>query len=135
MALIQANWNPTDRQLRQFSAICAVALPLVGWIWSASTQLIGWLAAAGLAVAVVGWVAPRIVAPIFVGLTLITMPIGIVVGELAMLLIYVLVFLPMGAIFWLMGRNRLELIWDRRAPSYWRPKAQPKSVANYYRQS
>ncbi len=135
MTLIQVNWNPSNRQLRQFGVICAVALPLVGWLWSAKPGVIGWLALVGVALAGLGWGALRTLAPIFIGMMLVTTPIGIVVGELAMFLVYVAVFLPIGAIFRILRRDRLQLHWDHQAASYWRPKAQPKSVASYYHQS
>ena len=34
MKLVEINWNPTDRQLRQFGMIALVALPALGWLWS-----------------------------------------------------------------------------------------------------
>lgn len=32
MRLVQMDWHPQDRQLRQFGIICLLALPLVGWL-------------------------------------------------------------------------------------------------------
>ncbi len=52
MALIETNWNPTSRQLRQFGGLCLVALPLLGWLWSASSTMIATLAGIGLLIAV-----------------------------------------------------------------------------------
>ena len=135
MALLEINWNPTSRQLRQFGGLCLVALPLLGWLWSGTSTVIATLAGIGLLIAVATWVYPKAIAPLFVGLMLITVPIGMVVGELAMFLIYMTVFLPIGIFFRITSRDRLRLNLDRQATSYWQPKRQPRSVASYYRQS
>ena len=135
MALIETNFRPTTRQLRQFSGICCVALPLLGYWWSGSPTVVGWLAVVGATIAVTGWLAPKWITPLFVGLMLITVPIGMAISEVAMLLIYVLVFLPIGILFRLMSRDRLQLHVDRQAPTYWQDKPKPRSVATYYRQS
>ena len=135
MKLIEINWQPTDRQLRQFGIICLVALPAIGWFWGAGPQLITGLAIAGGVLALAGLVAPRLLKPVFLGLSILVMPIGLVIGELAMVLIYFGVFLPIGLVFRVVRRDALHLKCDRNQPSYWKPKQQPASVASYYRQS
>ena len=135
MALIELNWNPTSRQLRQFGGICLVALPLLGWLWSANATVIATLALIGLLMALAAWLYPQAIAPLFVGLMLITAPIGMVIGEVAMFLIFVTVFLPIGMFFRVMARDRLQRKLDRDSSSYWQPKRPPSSVASYYRQS
>lgn len=135
MSLVELNWNPSHRQLRQFGVLCLILLPILGWLWSANSTAIAILAGVGAVIAATAAVIPQLVSPLFVGLMLITIPIGLVIGELAMFLIYVLVFLPIGIAFRVMGRDRLELKLNREQASYWRTKSQPKSVASYYRQS
>jgi hypothetical protein len=135
MPLFELNRQPTTRQLRQFGAMCLVALPLVGWLWGGSGLTLGILAAIGLVLAALGGVAPRALAPVFVGLSLVTIPIGLVIGELILLMIYFGLLLPIGLAFRLIGRDALELTVDRSAPTYWRMKRQPDDVARYYRQS
>jgi hypothetical protein len=135
MALIQPNWNPSSRQLRQFGGICFVALPLLAWIWSRNMNTTAAFAGIGLLLTIVSCVYPKAILPLFVGLTMVTAPIGMVMGELAMVLVYMSVFLPIGIFFRLTSRDRLGLKLDRRAKSYWKTKRQPKSIASYYRQS
>ena len=135
MALIELNWHPTTRQLRQFGGLCLVALPALGWLWTGSPTLIATLAVIGLMMASAAWIYPKAIAPVFVGLLLITAPIGMVIGEIAMFLIFVMVFLPIGMFFRVIARDRLQRKLDRDATSYWQPKRQPSSVASYYRQS
>ena len=52
MKLIQANWNPAPRQLRQFAATCLIVAPLLGWLWGAPSDVLFGLAVAGLIVMV-----------------------------------------------------------------------------------
>ena len=135
MKLVEINWKPTDRQLRQFGAICLVALPVIGWFWSANITAIGILAGVGLLLAVGGWIWPQILKPIFLGLSLVATPIGMVVGELAMLFIYYAVFLPFGLVFRAIDRDALQMRVQRGSKTYWQPKKQATSAASYYRQS
>jgi len=135
MRLLELNRHPSDRQLRQFAAISLLALPLVGWLWGAGGTTLGVLVAIGLLLVVVSLVRPNLIAPLFVGLMMVATPIGLVIGELAMVLIYFGVFLPIGLAFRLLGRDALRLKRDRESATYWQDKQQPQNVANYYRQS
>jgi hypothetical protein len=135
MKLVEINWQPTDRQLRQFGEICFVALPAIAWLWGASLSVIVILAAIGLAVALVGMIAPPALKYLFLALSLVATPIGVVVGELAMLGIYFGCILPIGIVFRFLKRDALRLQLDRNAASYWESKKQPTSLASYYRQS
>lgn len=134
MALIEANWRPTTRQLRQFGVACLVAFPLLGWIWGAAASVLLWLVVAGAACALVGFVFPKLLVPLFVGITAVTLPIGIVVGELGLLFLYFFVLLPIGLTFRLLGRDPLEREADPEAESYWRARGQGVDPASYYRQ-
>ena len=134
MKLVAINWQPADRQLKQFGLVALGALPFLGWLWGAERQLILILALIGAGLAALAFVSPRAVKPIFLGLTLLTLPIGMVVGELFLLLLYYVVFLPTGMIFRLLGRDALQRNLDPAAPTYWQPKAQPTGPASYFHQ-
>lgn len=133
MSLIEINWSPTSRQLRQFGLLCVVLLPLVGWLWSAPTIVLWTLASVGAILAGLAFLRPQFVSPIFIGLIIMTAPIGMVIGELAMLLIYFAIFLPIGFVFRVLRRDALQLKIDRTAESYWQDKEPPKNAASYYR--
>ena len=115
MTLVEINWKPTDRQLRQFGIICLIALPLVGWIWGATPLVLGALVTIGLLLAVAGVAIPKALKPVFLALTILATPIGIVIGEVVMLLIYFGVFLPMGLVFRLLKRDALQIKRDQHA--------------------
>ena len=78
------------------------------------------------------WYRPRLVSPVFWALMLLATPIGLVVGELAMLSLYLLVFCPMGLIFRLRKRDALGIRTSSRQ-SYWSEKSEPTSSESYYR--
>ena len=80
-------------------------------------------------------VRPSLLRIPFLGAMLVALPFGIVISELILLAIYFLVFAPVALWFKLMGRDALERRLDRAAASYWRPKAQPRGVESYFRQS
>jgi hypothetical protein len=143
MKLIDFNWNPTDRQLKQFGVACFIALPLLGWLWTSNPLEIGggavpplmWgLAGLGLVLAVVSLIKPQAIKPLFIAVSLVAFPIGLIVGELMLLLMFMLIFTPMALIFRLVGRDALQRKIDRRAKSYWQPKAQAHDSRSYYRQ-
>lgn len=133
MKLVQMNWHPSDQQLQQFGMISLLALPGIAVLWGASQDLVATLLAFGVALALTGIVRPRALRIPFVALCLFTIPIGLVVSEATLALMYLLVFLPIGGVFRLLRRDALSL---HREPveSYWKPRSSPTSVASYYRQ-
>ena len=135
MPLVELNWSPSDRQLRQFAVACMIALPALGWLWGLSSPSVLVLGISGLVLVGAGMAFPKFLKPVFVFLMLVTSPIGIVVGELALLLIYFGVFLPFSLAFRIIGRDALQLKRPRSAESHWQPRKQPAEIRSYYRQS
>jgi len=145
MAAIDLNLDPSDKQLRQFGLISLVALPLLGWLfmgkpmpssWEAiHTQRIGLPAIVGLIAGVVAWLRPSLLKWIFVAISVVTFPIGFVLGEVIMLTIFAIAFVPMALLFRVLQRDALQRKVDKDAETYWQSKEQPKGVTSYYRQS
>ena len=145
MSAISLNLKPTDRQLRQFGLIAFVALPLLGWVFSGKptpetwrtghTTIIGALASVGTTLAVLALLKPRVLKWLFVGACVAAFPIGFVVGEIVVLLIFLLGFVPMALIFRLIKRDALDRNLDRSCESYWQPKQPARNASSYYRQS
>lgn len=133
MKLVQINWSPDRRQLRQFGLFSLLALPGLGWLWDAPLPVMNGLLAAGTTAALVAVFKPQWLKLPFIGLSLITIPIGLVVSELTLLMMFLGVFLPIGMVFRMARRDSLQL---RAVPasSYWRPKARPRGAASYYKQ-
>lgn len=140
MKLVEMNFSPSDRQLRQFGLTAMVALPLLGWLWGGDGPLevnpitVGITGAIGAVLATVGLLWPPAIKPVFVGLMLLTLPIGMVISEIAMAATFYGLFVPLGLFFWLIGRDVLELKFDRQATTYWQRKKRPTDDASYLRQ-
>lgn len=132
MKLVEMNWQPTVRQLRQFGITAAVALPLLAWGHVAAMTT---LAAVGLCLAVTSFTRPHLVRPIFVGAMLVALPIGLVMSEVVVLMMFLATIVPLALLFKLTGRDALARGVDRGATTYWRAKSQPRSVESYFRQS
>lgn len=134
MPLVEINWKPTDRQLRQFGGISVVALPLLALIWRASPPIIGVMASIGAVVGVVSFLFPKAVKPLFIALSVAAIPIGIVMAEIILFSVFLFVFVPMGFVFTLMRRDSLRL-QKPATDSFWQKKSQPGNAASYFRQS
>jgi hypothetical protein len=134
MKLIEMNWNPDTRQLRQFGWIALAALPLLGWLWSGGNPTVtAGLAGAGLALALAAQLAPRALKPVFLGVSLAAIPVGILVGETIIALLFVGLFVPLGIVFRLIGRDSLQREFITPVKSYWQPRKQPAGPESYLR--
>jgi hypothetical protein len=135
MKIVEMNWHPTDRQLRQFGLIALVALPGLGWLWRLGMPATQVLAVLGVVSAIAALLYPRGLKYPFIALCLMSLPFGIVVGEVVLLLSFVTIFVPLALVFRLLGRDALERGIDAKAATYWQPKAAPAGPASYLRQS
>ena len=135
-SLVQVNWNPTDRQLRQFGVIGLFAFPLVAWIWAGGdSTTVGVFSAIGLIAAGLGMFCPVALKPVFLLLTLLVLPVGMLISEVTLLLVYFAVFLPIGLALKLVRRDPLQLLFDKHAQTYWQTKKRPSGLQSYFRQS
>lgn len=92
-------------------------------------------AVAGLVMGILAWLQPSLLKYVFIGATLAAFPIGFVLSELIILLIYVFLFVPVALVFRCIGRDALHRKLDRAAKTYWTPKEAPKDLESYFRQS
>jgi saxitoxin biosynthesis operon SxtJ-like protein len=135
MKIVEMNWHPTDRQLRQFGLIALVALPGLGWLWHLGMPATQVLAAFGIVAATAALIYPRALKYPFVVLCLLSLPFGIVLGEVILLLSFVTIFVPLAFVFRCLGRDALQRGFDPNASTYWQPKAAPAGPGSYLRQS
>jgi hypothetical protein len=135
MALFDLNLHPSRRQLRQFGLLCAVVLPAVAWAWGAGAGAIDAVAAVGGLIAVVGAAFPQALRPLFVTMVLVAAPLGIVVGEAILLLIFFGLFLPLALAFRLLRRDVLQKGFDPAAETYWQTRPPARDLSSYFRQS
>jgi len=138
VSLVAINRDPSRKQLRWFGALW---LPLLcGSVFFISWRLgapsaTGW-GLAGLAAvsALTAALAPRLLAPVFVGLSIATWPIGFVVSHVLLAVLFYALIAPIGVILRLCGRDAMMRRLDPEASSYWvRLPAQPDKK-RYFRQ-
>ena len=136
--MISIQWNPETKQLRQFAGIWFPAFcALVGWSIARKTGHwqeveVGWIVAG--VISIVGLVFPPIIRPVFVGLILLTYPIGWVVSHVLLGLIFYGIVMPIGIILRLTGHDPLQI----NAPlgnSLWKSPTGKTDPARYLRQS
>jgi len=136
--MIAIQWNPGRKQLRQFACIWFPAFcALVGWSIARKTGHwheveIGWVIAGIISIA--GSVFPSLIRPIFVGLILLTYPIGWVVSHVLLGAIFYGIVTPIGLLLRATGHDSLNLKMPQ-GPSMWKRPVGKTDVASYLRQS
>jgi len=135
--MITPDWNPTPRQLRQFAAaVLGVVLLLALGIWRRTGSLSSALITAllGALIALLGFLAPRAVQPLYRLLTIVTLPIGYLVSEILLRVVFYGVLTPLGLAFRMAGRDVLRLKRTQQK-SYWQQAKQQKDTSGYFRQA
>lgn len=137
-AMISVQWNPEKKQLRQFAAIWFPAFcGLLGWILGAKTGHWGAVQMAWsfcAVVAILGAIFPPAIRPVFVGLILLTFPIGWVVSHVLLGAIFFLLFFPIGLVLRCTGHDPLQLR-PPRGDSLWKTPVGKTDPGSYLRQS
>lgn len=127
----------TPKTLRQFGLLCLVVFGgLATWRivrgQSDVVTVVLWIAALGPGL--IGIIAPKALAPVFMAWMAVAFPIGFVVSRILLAMLYFLMFTPVAIVFRLMRRDVLRL--ERRsATTYWTSRAQDQDPVSYFRQS
>jgi hypothetical protein len=125
-AIVPIDWNPDETKLRRFAWAWLVFL---GGIWPALLLLRGHAGAAGivggigLAGAMLGLIRPRLLRPAWLLLLAASWPIGWVVSQVAMLVLFFLILTPIALALRLFGRDALNLSGWRSDTTTWRARA------------
>ena len=136
MAMMEINWNPSRKELRQFGFLCLVFFGALGaWSYSKNgftiwNELLFGAAAIG---GILGAVAPQLLKYVFVGWIVAVFPIGWTVSHLLLGAIYYLILTPIGLLVRALGNDPMNRTFDRGASSYWSTHEQAP-VARYFRQ-
>ncbi|MBL9079292.1 MAG: hypothetical protein JNL08_17455 [Planctomycetes bacterium] len=139
--MLKPNFRPDDRVLRQFAVFAIVGLPLLALLVLRLFGAFTWnhpafLAAAGVGVVQAVTFFAGLRAPttwLFVGLTVVALPIGFVLSHVLMALIYYGVMTPIGLVFRLMGRDVIGRRPDRARPSFWHDRGPARRPASYFK--
>lgn len=128
-SLVNIDWNPSPRKLRQFAFCLALFSIVVAWYQGASWPL----AVVVSFVLAISFLWPAVLKPVFLAISLVTLPLGFLFGELALLLIYFGVFLPIGCLFRIIKRDALQRQLRRDALSYWEVRPAEPAKKSYLR--
>lgn len=138
MSLIEINWSPNRKELRKFGIIFLIASTLIALLLYLLKGLgIQWMAViftVGFVVFLSSVLSLKVTRGIYLGLILLTLPIGLVVSFTLMAIFYFLLLTPIGLIFRLIGRDALGRKFDSTVDSYWIPRQPPNSLDRYFHQ-
>lgn len=146
MALVKMDWNPPAKTLRLFGVIGVVAFPLLALAAHRQFGLFAGLPAAavqGTMYTLLGLggycligaaAAPTILKPLFIGMSIVGIPIGLVVSYLLLGIVYFLVITPIALIFKIIGRDSMTRKFEPAAQTYWVPRKRNNDIKRYFRQ-
>jgi len=128
----------SERTLRQFGLLCLGVLGAWAYWEGFQHERVGsfvGFACLGVSLGLLGLLRPQALRPLFGLLTAITLPIGVVMSNLMLAVLFYGVFTPIGLIFRLIGRDALG---RRPLPAdygtYWKPNPVTTQMRRYFRQ-
>lgn len=144
--LVEIDWHPDRRTLRQFGAVA-----LVGFSLLAAAAWFGFLAFAflpvgarettaiclaglGIVCALFGLLWPAGNRPIFVGLSLLAAPIGFVLSYLILGVLFYVIISGVSLLLRALGKDPLERALEPEASTYWIDARPSRPAASYFRQ-
>ena len=138
MSLIEIDWNPPNKQLQNFGKIALAMTVIISLLlYLLKGVAIQWLliiCAFGFMVFVISLISLKLTKMIYLGMILLTMPIGWVVSFTVLAVFYYLLLTPIGLFFRLTGRDILKRKMDPSAKSYWEPRRQADTIERYFNQ-
>ena len=129
--------HPSARVLRQFAGAWLVFFLAMGAYQGFAKHrpdLGTAIAVAAVGVGLLGLLRPVAVKTIFVGWMVLAFPIGWLVSQLTLLLLFYVMLTPVALFFRLTGRDYLRRKLSPGASSYWTTKEQPQDMRRYLRQ-
>lgn len=138
MSLVEIKLNPNLKELRDFGKIALIATAILGLLIYVFKGIgIEWslaIWALGIIIFLTSLTSIKLTRLIYLGLILITFPIGWVVSFILMALFYFLLITPLGMVFRLMGKDLLNQKFDQEAKSYWVVRKPPENLSRYFHQ-
>ena len=144
--LIDLNFNPDERMLRQFGfialggfgllALCAFYEKLVFsfGLGAARVPVAAGLGAVAALSLLFSLVYPKANRPIFVLLSVVTFPIGLVMSYVIMGTLFFGIFAPVSALLRMTGTDPMQRKLDKSQTSYWSDARTGRSKQSYFRQ-
>ncbi len=138
MSFVEINWHPKQKQLQNFGKIALIATAVISLLlYLLKGVAIQWaliIFAVGLIIFISSVISLRLTRGIYVVLTAVTFPIGLMVSFMLLAAFYFLLLTPLGLLFRLTGRDVLGRKFDPTAESYWLRRKAPESSERYFHQ-
>ncbi len=138
MSLVEIDWNPKSKQLRSFGKVALVASTVIALLlYLLKGVAIKWVLiifSFGFVIFIISMISFKLTKMIYLGIVLLTLPIGYVVSFILMAVFYFLLLSPLGLIFRLIGRDPLNRKFEPDKESYWLRRQPPKGLEQYFRQ-
>lgn len=131
--MLEINRNPSKGDLRWFGLILGVVLFVIGrGSYPSLASTIIWTVAAVFVV--VYYAIPPARTPLFVGFMYAVFPIGWVVSNAILVVVYYLVMTPIGLVMRLVGRDPMERKLRPDLPTYWEERPGEEDPLRYFKQ-
>lgn len=137
MAIVDINWNPSRKELKAFSLLLIVFFAIVAWLLhrkGVSTETAWMVAGGGAVVGIVGLLIPSFMRIVYVVWMAAVSPIGFVVSNVVIAIVFYAVVFPVGLLMRMTGRDALQLRFDPDAKTYWNVRKQTTDPRRYFRQ-
>jgi hypothetical protein len=136
LSVIGATLKSVPQRQKKYGILGAILLATLAFLFYA--QVVGphrWIFVALAAFFVLGVLGGfELIRPVYSMALVATFPIGLVVGPIIMAVMFYVIFLPVGLIFKLIGRDTMTRRFDDAAASYWIPRRPTTDVKRYFRQ-
>jgi hypothetical protein len=144
--LVEINFNPDTKTLRQFGVIAFVGFGILAalayyeklvfsfGLGDARIPVVATFGALGTIALLFSLVAPRANRILYVGLTLLAFPIGFVLSYLIMGTLFFLIIGPIAIVFRLLGKDAMHRAYDPSAPTYWSEARHARDKESYFHQ-
>ena len=125
------DYNPSSKMLRQFGWVgCVICFILSSITYVSTVPNSIFLALSIFFLLASFW--PPALRPVFIFISVITWPIGFVVSNLLLGLVYFLLITPIALFFRFRGRDALQRQW-KEDESYWEDRPPRRDARSYYR--
>ncbi len=130
-------FRPPDKMLRQFGGLWVLffgGMAAWQWLWRDRPTAGLVLAVLALTIGPMGLVFPKLIRPIYVTWMVLAFPIGFVISNLLLALLFYGLFTPVALFFRITGRDPLARRRRPEGESYFIPKTTPSDPRLYLRQ-
>jgi len=138
MALVEINWKPQDKIVRDFGNIAPIATLVIALVLyfakGVSARTCGIIFAVGVGIFICRLISLKAVRVVFIGFSVITAPIGMVVSFIVLAMFYYLILTPIGLFFKIIGRDGLCRKFEPEAKSYWFEHKKTDDMKRYFNQ-